>query len=97
MSSAAASAKTTATSADASMTFVAMPAIPVRPDYRRRFVATRQSKGANLGQNLVDRAAVLRLHRRLDDRHQFALQRAMVPRRPLAQALHDIIGRILDR
>jgi hypothetical protein len=86
--SAAGSPKINATSAEASTTLVSMlgmPRIPIRSNERGSFVRLLQVQFPHFCKCFMHCQITCRLqpHRVIDDRHQLALKRSMVPRRPL--------------
>lgn len=78
---------------------VPVPGIAIRPNDGCGFVARAEFQGPEPRTVFVNGHRTCRpgLHRLLDDRHQFALQRKVIARRPLAQMLHHAISCVLDR
>ena len=88
------------TKAEASMTLmVPVFGITIRANDRRRLIGRIETQSSDPRPEFVNVEAACGLwllHCFFDDCHQLTLQRPMVPRRPLGQALHNIIGSILD-
>jgi hypothetical protein len=74
------------------MTFITVPAITIRPHDGGCLVWGAQAKPASLCYHFIHRLIAGRLHRLFDDRHQFALQRPVIPRRPFAKPLDYIVA-----
>ena len=88
------SPKNKAATADASTTF---PAISINPDQGSGFAWGLQSKTTHFREDIGWLDRMLFPHCGFDNGHQFALQRSVMAFGWLAQALNDLIGRILDR
>jgi len=71
--------------------------IPVGAENGRRLGGRAEAETADLSQNCGWRGSLALASGRLDDRHQLALQRTVIPVRAFAQTLDDVVGRIPDR
>jgi hypothetical protein len=80
--------------ADASTT---LTAIAIGADQRRGLMRSLHPQPAHFGKNFGRGRAAILLNGDLDDRHQLALERAVMPFGPIAQTLHDLIRHILNR
>src|SRR6266851_4133735 len=98
MRSAAASPNRIAATADASTTATGGTTVAACADEPGRTGRRRESGGAHVGQHVARRQGPrLSVGGGLEDRHQLALERAVVTGRSCLESLDDLVGSILDR
>jgi hypothetical protein len=74
-----------------------LTAVAVGADQSGSFTRCLQAKPADLSENVGGRGWLILPNGSFDNGEEFALQRPVMPRRPLPQPLHDMVRHILNR